>query len=121
MTELGLALAAALGAPARYVVDVMLIRRYGAHRPLGTLSVNLCGSFLLGLLTGLGLHHGLSPSARAVWGTGFCGALTTYSAFSYEAVRLMEQHRRAECAWYVGISLVGGLGAAALGLGLALL
>lgn len=120
MTELGLALAAAFGAPARYVTDTLIARRLGPRWPWGTLTVNFVGSFLLGLLTGLALHHGLPRPAKAVLGTGFCGTLTTYSTFSYEAVRLAAERRIGACAAYVGLSLAGGLALAAAGLGLAL-
>lgn len=70
------ALGAALGAPTRYVVAHVLDGRL--H--LGTVLVNVVGSFLLGLFSGLGL----SGSTMALLGTGFCGALTTYSAFAVQ-------------------------------------
>ena len=78
MTVLYVALGAALGAPARYTLGHFLDRRL----PWGTLLVNVFGSFLLGALTGLAV----SGSAMALLGVGFCGALTTYSAFAVQTV-----------------------------------
>lgn len=83
MSALLVALGAAVGAPARFVVDLALRRRSGADFPWGTLTVNVLGGLLLGLFLGLPL----SPQALALLGTGFCGALTTYSTFAYETVR----------------------------------
>ena len=83
--------AGALGAPLRYLVDIAITERTRSPLPWGTLVINVTGSFLLGLLTGLGLHHGLPKTARVVLGTGFCGAYTTFSTFTYETVRLLEE------------------------------
>jgi CrcB protein len=121
VTEVLLAVAAAFGAVARYATDTLCVRALGPRWPWGTFTVNVLGALVLGLLTGLMLHHGLSRDTKAIFGTGFCGAFTTYSTFSYEAVRLAQEQRRATAAGYVALTLIGGLGAAAGGLGLALL
>jgi fluoride exporter len=121
MTLVLLMVAAAVGAPLRYAVDQAVQHRWPGAFPAGTLTVNLSGSFLLGLLTGLAAHHGLSPQAVTVLGTGLLGAYTTYSTFSYETVRLLEDGAVAEAALNVAGSLALGLVAAAAGLGLALL
>ena len=76
MTLLWVALGAAIGAPVRYAVGHFLDRRV----PWGTVLVNVSGSFVLGLLAGLAV----SGSALALLGVGFCGALTTYSAFAVQ-------------------------------------
>jgi len=83
--------AGALGAPLRYLVDIAITERTKGTFPWATFAINVTGSFLLGLLTGLGLHHGLPKTARVVLGTGFCGAYTTFSTFTYETVRLLEE------------------------------
>lgn len=83
--------AGATGALARSVVDRAVTSRTGGRFPWGTFVINVTGSFLFGLLTGLGLHHGLPRTPRVVLGTGFCGAYTTFSAFTYETVRLFEE------------------------------
>jgi CrcB protein len=81
--------------------------------PWGTLIVNLSGSLVLGVLTGLALYHALPQAPRVVVGTGFCGAYTTFSAFSFETVRLLEEGELAEAA----ANLVGSLLLCALGAG----
>ncbi len=78
MTALYVALGAALGAPLRFLVGRRLDRPDGL--PWGTIAVNVGGSLLLGVLTGLGL----SGDTLALLGVGFCGGLTTYSAFAVQ-------------------------------------
>ena len=90
MTVALVMVAAAVGAPLRYVVDQAVQHRWPGAFPAGTLTVNLSGSFLLGLLTGLAARHGLAPQVVTVLGTGLLGAYTTFSTFSYETVRLLE-------------------------------
>jgi CrcB protein len=105
--------ASAAGAVARYVVD----RWVGT--PRGTLAVNVAGSFILGLVTGFGLYHGLTGDVRFIAGSGFCGAFTTFSTFSLEVLLLVDRRRAPEAVRYVVASVIGGLGAAAVGLALA--
>ncbi|NUP47932.1 MAG: fluoride efflux transporter CrcB [Catenulispora sp.] len=118
---LAVSAAAAVGAPARYLLDKALTSRRGSVLPIGTMTVNVSGALLLGLLTGLAAHHGLPKDAVTVAGTGFCGAYTTFSTFSYETMRLVEDGSIAEAGANVAVSLLTGLLAAAAGLGLALL
>ncbi|MGI5241517.1 fluoride efflux transporter CrcB [Dactylosporangium sp. CA-139066] len=115
MTLLLIALGAAVGAPLRYLTDRAVQSRHDSVFPWGTLTVNVAGSLLLGLLTGL-------PAAApvtALLGTGFCGALTTYSTFSYETLRLTQEGARFYALMNVVASVVAGLGAAAIGFVLA--
>ncbi|TWG26843.1 fluoride efflux transporter CrcB [Actinoplanes teichomyceticus] len=111
MTALLVALGAAVGAPLRYLTDRYVQARYGAGFPWGTLAVNVTGSLILGLVLGMPL----SPRLAALVGTGFCGALTTYSTFSWEALTLARRGRQATALAYVLISVLAGLGAATLG------
>lgn len=105
MTLLLVALGAALGAPARYLTDQAVQARAGAVYPWGTLTVNVVGSFLLGLVAGWPAGPGLA----ALVGTGFCGALTTYSTFSYETLRLLEGGSRPAALVNVVGSVATGL------------
>ena len=116
---LALAAAAALGAVARYLVDVAVQRWRSATWPLGTLAVNLTGSFILGLLVGLGLYHGLDDPVRSVAGTGFVGAYTTFSTFSHETVRLIEDGAFRPALANIALGTAGGLAAAVAGLAVA--
>ncbi|WP_106400450.1 fluoride efflux transporter FluC [Actinocorallia populi] len=112
MTVLLVMLGAAVGAPLRYLVDRAVQRRLGTGFPWGTLTVNVAGSWVLGLLAGASVGGGTAALA----GAGFCGALTTYSTFGYEAVRLVEGGARARASAYVLVSTAAGLGAAGLGM-----
>lgn len=104
---------AAVGAPLRYLTDRLLQPRHDSVFPWGTLAVNAVGSFLLGLLTVAASRYDVSGSAMAVLGTGFCGALTTYSTFSYETVRLVQ-----DGAWgYATANLLANVGAGLAGAG----
>lgn len=111
--------AGAIGAPARYLVDAWIGDRAVSAFPWGTLAVNVSGSLVLGLLTGLALYHALPQAPKVILGTGFCGAYTTFSAFSFETVRLMEEGALTEAAANVAASLVACTLGAAAGMGLA--
>jgi fluoride exporter len=109
-----------VGAPSRYLLDQFVTGRTSSGLPWGTLAINLSGSLLLGFLTGLALAGHLPPTAKALLGTGFCGAYTTFSTFTFETVRLMENGRFLSAAGNVLVSVAVGLGAAAAGLALGL-
>jgi CrcB protein len=83
--------------------------------PWGTFTVNVIGSLLLGIITGAVAAGGASPQVQLALGTGFCGALTTYSTFSYETLRLLEDDARFFAAANVAATIVAGLCAAFLG------
>jgi CrcB protein len=113
-------LAASFGALARYLLDQVVSRRWESGLPWGTWVINVSGSFVLGLLTGLAAHHGLPAHVLAVLGTGICGGYTTFSTFSTETVRLGEDGSVLAATGNVVGSIAAGLLAAAAGLGLAL-
>lgn len=117
---LAVALGGFVGAPSRYLVDRAISARTQSDLPWGTAAVNISGSFLLGLASGLALAHHLSPLGMALLGTGFCGAYTTFSTFSFESVRLLEDGQVLEAAANVLASLALGLAGAAAGLALGL-
>ena len=109
----------AVGAPLRYLTDRAVQARHDTVFPWGTFAVNVVGSLILGALTGAALSGAAGPGRPAVLGTGFCGALTTYSTFSYETLRLAETGARFFAAANVVASIVAGLGAVFVGLALA--
>lgn len=119
MLIFGLLVAGAIGAPVRYLVDGFVQDKMSHEFPWGTLVINVSGSFLLGLITGLALYHAFPATPKTVLGSGFCGAYTTFSTFTYETVRLAETGRfRAACR-YAGASVAVPALAAGLGLALA--
>jgi CrcB protein len=109
-------LGAVVGAPTRYLVDRAMQQRWTVRLPVGTMTVNLVASFVLGLLAGA---HELSPTVAALVGTGFCGALSTWSTFGYETVRLAAVRERAIAATYAVVSIAAGIALAAAGWALA--
>ena len=113
--------AAAVGAPLRWVVDGWVGDRAGGSFPWGTFVVNATGSLLLGVLTGLVLYHAFPETPRLILGTGFCGAYTTFSTFTFETVRLVEEGDLATAVRNSLGTLVTCAAAAALGLALATL
>lgn len=113
--------AGAVGACARYLVDGFVGDRTEGAFPWGTFLVNATGSFLLGLLTGLSLYHAFPASPKVVLGTGFCGAYTTFSTFTFETVRLLEEGAVTEAFRNAFGTLVTCAAAAAGGVALAAL
>lgn len=84
-----IAIGAALGANARYLVGVWAGNRLGADFPYGTLIANITGSFALGFLLALGMERvQLSPEARLLLAVGFLGSFTTFSSYTVESVGL---------------------------------
>ncbi len=118
MIVAGLMVAGALGAVLRYLVDLGVQRWSGSAFPRGTMVINLSGSLVLGVLVGSATHHGLSATWLTVAGTGLVGAYTTFSTFSYDNVRLLEDEAWVPLTLNVAVSLVGGLAMAGLGLAL---
>lgn len=112
-----------LGALCRHLLTVLLAPspRRADDFPVGTLVVNVSGSFVLGLVTGLALHAGLSEGPTVALSAGFCGGYTTWSTFAAESVDLLERGAVARAVGNLAGSVVLGLLAAAAGLGLALL
>lgn len=115
MIPLLVAVAGGVGAVARFVLDGVVRSRLASIVPAGTLVINVSGSLLLGVITGLVLV-GVEPSDfRVVLGTGLIGGYTTFSTAMIETVRLLQQ-RRLVAAAVNGIGmLILGLGAAVLG------
>ncbi|MFI0943185.1 fluoride efflux transporter CrcB [Streptomyces sp. NPDC021020] len=110
---------AVVGAPLRYLTDRAVQARHDTVFPWGTFAVNVVGCLILGVLTGAVSYGAASHSVQLLVGTGLCGALTTYSTFSYETLRLTGDGARFLAAANVVTSVAAGLGAAFMGAALA--
>ncbi|MET7509781.1 fluoride efflux transporter CrcB [Streptomyces albidoflavus] len=119
MTWLLVVVGGMIGAPCRYLMDRAVQRRHSSGFPWGTLAVNMSGSLVLGVLVGAHLTGAVTGNLTAFAATGFCGAYTTYSTFSYETLRLAETGARRAALANVALSVTAALGAAAIGLGAA--
>jgi len=106
---------AAIGAPLRYLGDRAVQARHDTIFPWGTFTVNVLGSLILGIVTGAVTAGGAPQQVQLALGPGFCGALTTYSTFSYETLRLLEDDARLFAAANVVASILAGVGSAFLG------
>ncbi|MER5780317.1 fluoride efflux transporter CrcB [Streptomyces mobaraensis] len=98
------------GAPLRYLADRAVQARHDSVFPWGTFTVNVVGCLVLGVVTAVA-----PEDVRLGLGTGLCGALTTYSTFSYETLRLAEDGARGLAALNALGSVAAGLGAACAG------
>ena len=121
MVKMLLAVAAggAVGAVGRYLVVSAVGHIFGTGFPLGTIVVNVVGSFVLGaLIEALALVWSPSPELRAMVVVGVLGAFTTFSTFSMDVVLLYERGALGQAALYIGASVVLSIGAFFLGLSL---
>lgn len=106
-----------MGSVARYWVTGWVQNRANSDFPAGTLTVNVTGSLLLGLIVSASLERGLiGPEVRLLLTVGFCGGFTTMSTFSYESVALLGQGAVGLAAWNMILNLFVCLGAVWLGL-----
>jgi fluoride exporter len=112
-------LGAAVGAPARYWTDRWLQSTHGSGFPWGTFTVNIVASLVLGVITGLAAVAIVSPAIAVLIGTGFCGALSTWSTLGYETVRLAEDRAWTQAVLNIVASVLAGLGAVGLGFAVA--
>jgi fluoride exporter len=108
-------LGGAVGAPLRYLTDLFVQSRHDTVLPWGTLTVNVAGSLVLGATAAAVTAHGAPAWVLTLVGTGFCGALTTFSTFGFETVRLVEDGSWSEALGNVALSIAAGLGACAAG------
>ncbi len=108
------------GSAARYMTALWAADRLGVTIPWGTLAVNVTGSFVIGLLATLADEAGaIGPDARTFLVVGVLGGFTTFSSFSLESLRLVEQNELLRAGLYVAGSVGLAFAAAALGIGLA--
>jgi CrcB protein len=111
-------LGGALGSGARYLISLAALRLLGSSFPFGTLTVNVLGSFLIGLIMHVSLETTLiSPAARIFLTTGVMGGLTTYSTFNYETLTLATEGEWQGAALNLAVTVAACLAAGLLGLG----
>lgn len=115
MTAVLVIVGAAVGAPLRYLTDLFVQSKHDSLMPWGTLVVNAVGSLVLGATAGAVDAWPGHDWLLALVGTGFCGALTTFSTFSFETVRLLEERAYGTAAANVLLSVGVGLAACAGG------
>lgn len=114
MSFLLVAIGGAVGATLRYLLDRWVQHRHESVFPFGTLSANVLGSFVLGALTGLILA---TPAfVQTLFGVGLCGALTTFSTFGYETMRLFSTRARLYAVSNVLVTVLAGFAAALTGI-----
>lgn len=115
---LGVAVLGGVGSVGRVLLDELVSRRADSYFPVGTLVVNLTGSFALGVLVGAGA----GPDALRLAGLGLVAGYSTFSTWMLDSHRLAQDGRGRVAAANLAVSLIVGLGAAWLGreLGLAL-
>jgi CrcB protein len=112
-----IAFGSAVGGVSRYLIGGAVQRLTTGTFPVGTLVVNITGSFLLGAILRYAIDTpGLTPEWRALLTVGFCGGYTTFSTFSYETVALMEDGQWTRAGTYLALSVVLSVGATFLGL-----
>ena len=112
-----IALGSAIGGVSRYLVGGAVQRLTAGTFPVGTLAVNISGSFLLGAILQYAIDTpSLTPELRALLTVGFCGGYTTFSTFSYETVALMEDGEWTRAAAYLTLSVFLSVAATLLGL-----
>lgn len=111
------AVGSAVGGVARFALASLVQQRAGPNFPLGTLVVNISGSFVLGLVLRYALGtQAISPEVRALLTTGFCGGYTTFSTFTYDTVLLLEDGQTSRAGLYVLLSVALSLAGAWLGI-----
>jgi CrcB protein len=113
MTVVLVLVGGAVGAPLRYLTDLFVQARHDSVLPWGTLTVNVTGSLVLGGLASAVANAGAPAWLLTLAGTGFCGALTTFSTFGFETVRLLEDGSWFEALTNMAVSLTVGMAAVA--------
>jgi CrcB protein len=113
-------LGSALGGGSRFLLGTFIQTRSGAVFPVGTLLINVTGSLLLGFIVRYSADStAISPEARAFLTIGFCGGYTTFSTFTYETIRLIQDGDWSRAGWYIALSVAVSLAGAFLGMSLA--
>ncbi|WP_260483158.1 fluoride efflux transporter CrcB [Sphingomicrobium flavum] len=116
MSAIAVFLGGGLGALLRWLIGRWSVAQFGEAFPIGTLSVNIAGSLAIGMA--IGALEGVGQPAKLFFVTGLLGGFTTFSAFSLDALTLWQRGQPGMAALYVGLTLLGSLGACAAGFAL---
>jgi fluoride exporter len=108
-----------IGAPARYLTGELFKARLPSPIPWGTFTVNIAASFILAFFFVMGTEGAVSARAGYLLDNGFCGALSTWSTFSFELLTLASARKTAAAAVYLAAGVGIGMGASYAGAGLA--
>jgi len=121
ITVMLVAAGSALGAPTRFLIDQFIQRSHERILPWGTWTINVTGAFLLGMLMGSATRLELDTLLLAAAGTGFLGAYTTFSTFTWETMRLVEDGAFLAALGNIVLSVIAGIVAVSAGVALSLL
>jgi len=117
---IAVAVGGSIGATARYLVSVWAAERFGADFPYGTLIVNVVGCFIIGIFMTVTTERFIvNPYWRLLITVGFVGGLTTFSSFSYETFRVLEDSNMIMALYNIGLNLLLGFVATWIGIGVA--
>ncbi|HET7119532.1 MAG TPA: fluoride efflux transporter CrcB [Hanamia sp.] len=105
-----------IGGAARYLSQEFVQKNFPSYIPFGTLSVNIVGSFIIGIIYALAEKSKISAEVRILIATGFCGGFTTFSSFAFENIKLLQDGEFFNTALYVVLSLAIGFVAVYLGI-----
>lgn len=105
-----------IGAVSRYYLQMAIIKLFSGPFPLGTFMVNILGCFVIGIVYSLAEESRVSDIQRLFFSIGFCGSFTTFSTFSAENLKLLEQGNYLPLSLYVVLSVILGVLAVYLGI-----
>ncbi|HKJ32603.1 MAG TPA: fluoride efflux transporter CrcB [Balneolales bacterium] len=103
------------GSVGRYLLGQLVQSQILSSFPLGTMTVNIIGCFIIGIIYALATRGVASPEIRVLIATGFCGGFTTFSSFAYENMTLLQDGQFFYATLYAGVSFFVGLIAAYVG------
>ncbi len=111
------AIGSCIGGVSRFLCQQFVQKHFPSSIPLGTLSVNIIGCFIIGVIYGLANKNDiLSPELRMFIATGFCGGYTTFSSFAYENISLIQEGEFYYTGLYILLSLIIGFAAVYAGI-----
>jgi CrcB protein len=104
------------GSISRYLIQSAIVNRFVTIFPIGTFTINIVGSLLIGLIFGFAERYDwMNPEWRLFLAIGFCGSFTTFSTFAFDNLQLIRDGNYIQLFWYTSLSVVLGLALAWLG------